>query len=121
MLSDVGAEFAEPVHNHGIWNMLLICTGQMHFCGYRRLDDQTKEFYAELELVEDSLVGPAGLGIVGPPPHDIHALDGFTDGTWMVTIVPGPASSTRHIFDLETNSYREQSLAGAVKEFNRSS
>jgi predicted metal-dependent enzyme (double-stranded beta helix superfamily) len=113
LVSAFGPEFREPIHNHGLWNVLLICAGRMHFRGYRREDDQSKDGYAEISLFEDRIVGPGEIGAVGPPPHDIHALDVLDEDTWLITVSPGDASNVRQIYDLETNSYTLQTLVDA--------
>jgi predicted metal-dependent enzyme (double-stranded beta helix superfamily) len=113
LVSAFGPEFREPIHNHGLWNVLLICQGRMSFREYRRLDDQSRDGYAELSLVEDKIVGAGEIGAVGPPPHDIHALDVLDEDTWMITVTPGDAKNERHIYDPATNSYTLQTLADA--------
>jgi predicted metal-dependent enzyme (double-stranded beta helix superfamily) len=113
LVSAFGPEFREPIHNHGLWNVLLICTGSMSFRGYRRLDDCSREGYAEISLVEDKIVTAGQIGAVGPPPHDIHALDVLEEDTWLITVSPGDAVNVRQIYDPEDNSYTLQTLADA--------
>jgi len=110
LVSAFGPEFREPIHNHGLWNVLLICGGRMHFRGYRRLDDRSREGYAEVSLVEDKIVSAGQIGAVGPPPHDIHALDVLDEDTWLITVSPGDAARVREIYDLATSSYTLQTL-----------
>jgi predicted metal-dependent enzyme (double-stranded beta helix superfamily) len=104
LVSAFGPEFREPIHDHGLWNILLICQGRMHFRGYRRLDDLSKDGYAEIGKVEDRIVGPGQIGAVGPPPHE---------DTWMVTVTPGDAKDVRNIYDPAASSYTLQTLAKA--------
>jgi predicted metal-dependent enzyme (double-stranded beta helix superfamily) len=113
LVSAFGPEFREPIHDHGLWNILLICQGRMHFRGYRRLDDLSRDGYAEIGKVEDRIVGAGQIGAVGPPPHDIHALDVLDEDTWMVTVTPGDAKDVRNIYDPATSSYTLQTLAKA--------
>lgn len=100
----------EPLHNHGIWNILMPCSGSMHFRACQRLDDQSQPGIADLAVVHDRVLGPGDAGIVGTPPHDIHEFDILEDETWFITAAQGPGAAIRQFYDLNTGSYTERAL-----------
>src|SRR5262249_27497876 len=38
---------SDPPHNHGVWNITAVCTGEMHYRAYRRVDDRSEPGHAE--------------------------------------------------------------------------
>jgi predicted metal-dependent enzyme (double-stranded beta helix superfamily) len=94
-------------HNHGGWNITAICSGQMHYRGYRRVDDGSKTGFAELELVEDRVMAKGDVAVTGLPPDDIHEVTVLTDDQWTLAIAPGLMSTTRQYYDLASRSYEE--------------
>lgn len=109
-LSKFEAGFRLPVHNHEAWNALFLCAGRMQFCGYRRLDDRSEPGRARLEIHDERILGAGDVGIVAPPPHDIHELEVLTDDTWLVTVTPRPEVEVREIYDPAEGSYEINSL-----------
>jgi len=97
-----------------MWNALFIAEGAMQFRWYRRLDDLSTPGQAKLELVDERLLRAGDVGIVAPPPHDIHAFEVLEDDTWLVTAAPAPGLFTRQIYDLENDTYVERALETAV-------
>jgi predicted metal-dependent enzyme (double-stranded beta helix superfamily) len=108
ILSNVGTDFREPPHNHWAWNILLICTGSMHFRWYRRLDDGSEPGHCRLELAEDRILRPGDAGIVGAAPHDIHSFEILDDDTWMVTVSPDLGRPVRQFYDADAGTYVER-------------
>src|SRR5947209_7328857 len=62
-LSRFGTDFRLPVHNHESWNILMICSGAMHFRWYRRLDNGVEPGRAQVEIADDRVVKAGELGI----------------------------------------------------------
>jgi predicted metal-dependent enzyme (double-stranded beta helix superfamily) len=94
-----------PPHDHGIWEALGLYSGQLKHTVYDRKDDGSKEFYAELEVIDDRVLQPREMAIVAPP-AEIHGFTALTDDTWTVTIVGGPYKLDRSYYNPDDNSYR---------------
>ena len=103
-----------PTNVSPAFNSLFIAEGAMQFRWYRRLDDLSTPGQAKLELVDERLLRAGDVGIVAPPPHDIHAFEVLEDDTWLVTAAPAPGLFTRQIYDLENDTYVERALETAV-------
>jgi len=110
-LSRFGTDFRLPVHNHDSWNILMICSGSMHFRWFRRLDDRTDAGQAKLEVADDRVVTAGEMGIVAPPPHDIHQLEILTEGTWMLTVAPCPEPDLREIYNPSSGTFEMKPLS----------
>lgn len=108
ILSNVTTEFREPPHNHWAWNILLICTGSMHFRWFRRLDDGSEPGRCKLELADERILGPGDAGIVGAAPNDIHSFEILDDDTWMVTVSPDLGRPVRQFYDADAGTYVER-------------
>ena len=116
ILSNVTTEFREPPHNHWAWNILLICSGSMHFRWFRRLDDGSEPGRCQLELAEERTLHPGDAGIVGASPHDIHSFEILDDDTWMVTVSPDLGRPVRQFYDAETGTYVEREFWSAPEQ-----
>lgn len=106
--ADAGAE--ETLHNHGLWNVLVMCAGSMHFRWCERLDDGSQPGKSQLGVVDDRVIRTADVGAVGLPPNDIHSFAVLEDDTWLYTVAPGAANETRETHDLESGTYVERPL-----------
>jgi predicted metal-dependent enzyme (double-stranded beta helix superfamily) len=93
------AGFQQKPHNHGSWNILAVYKGAMHYRSYRRLDDRSNPYVAELEVAEDWVMNEGDVTVLPMPPHDIHATAGLA-----------PTTVSLLIARQEFNSYREQYL-----------
>jgi len=93
-----------PPHDHGIWEVLGVYSGRLHHTVYDRMDDGTKEGYAELTVIDDRMLEPGEIAIVAPP-AEIHGFTAQTDDTWTVTVVGGPYKLDRAYYKPDENAY----------------
>jgi predicted metal-dependent enzyme (double-stranded beta helix superfamily) len=93
-----------PPHDHGIWEALILCSGRLSHTVYARADDGKVEGHAELRVVEDVELTRGEITMVVPP-GDIHSFKALSDGTFVITIVGGEYSPTRHYYRTEDNTY----------------
>jgi predicted metal-dependent enzyme (double-stranded beta helix superfamily) len=93
-----------PPHDHGIWEAIVLCSGRLSHTVYARQDDGKVEGHAELRVVEDVELARGEITMVVPP-GDIHSFKALTDGTFVLTIVGGEYSPTRHYYRTEDNTY----------------
>lgn len=75
------AGFVQRPHNHGAWNLLAVYTGAMHYRSYRRRDDGSRPYHADLDLAEDWVMTDGDVTVLPGPPHDIHATAGLAPTT----------------------------------------
>lgn len=94
-----------PVHNHGTWEIVGVYTGELDYRAYRRVDDQSREGYAELEIVEDRVLGAGDFSVVALPPDDIHGFRAHNGDMWMIGVVHGDFDRERLYFDPDGSSY----------------
>jgi predicted metal-dependent enzyme (double-stranded beta helix superfamily) len=93
-----------PPHDHGIWEAIILCSGRLRHTVYARVDDGKVEGHAELRATEDVELPLGGIAMVVPP-SDIHSFKALADGTFVITIVGGEYSPTRHYYSTEDNTY----------------
>jgi predicted metal-dependent enzyme (double-stranded beta helix superfamily) len=93
-----------PPHDHGIWEALGVYSGRLHHTVYDRMDDGTKDGYAELTVIDDRMLEPGEIAIVAPP-AEIHGFTAQTDDTWTVTVVGGPYKLDRAYYKPDENAY----------------
>lgn len=93
-----------PPHDHGIWEALVMCSGRLSHTVYARADDGKVEGHAELRTTEDVELERGEITMVVPP-GDIHSFKALTDGVFVITIVGGEYSPTRHYYRTEDNTY----------------
>jgi predicted metal-dependent enzyme (double-stranded beta helix superfamily) len=93
-----------PAHNHGIWEALILCSGSLSHTVYERADDGKVEGYADLRIVEDRVFRPQEIAMVVPP-ADIHGFTALEDKTFVLTVVGGEYSPTRHYYQVEKKTY----------------
>jgi predicted metal-dependent enzyme (double-stranded beta helix superfamily) len=96
---------AVPVHDHGTWEIVGVYTGQLDYQAYKRVDDGSREGYAELEVVEDKILRPGDFSVVPLPPHDIHGFRAHGGDMWMLAVLSGDFAEERRYFDVENHSY----------------
>ena len=101
-----GAGHAAP-HDHGpFWVIYGNATGYTDMTEYRRLDDGTKDGYAELEVSSEYRIeaGTSSVFNVG----DIHAID-YPANTTFIRLVSGDAESGKNLrFDMANNTVEVQ-------------
>ena len=110
----VPAGWIQQPHNHGAWNIFGVYRGAVHYRSYRRLDDRSRPFVAELEIDEDRVMAPGDVTILPAPPHDVHAVSGLAGSSVTVLVAPGPRfSDRREIYLPEQRAYYEGTGDGA--------
>jgi predicted metal-dependent enzyme (double-stranded beta helix superfamily) len=77
-----GPEHNTPIHNHFTWGIVGVYRGKDTYQIWRRLDDGDGAGYAEVELVEEKVLGPGDIEIIPHPPQDIHAQQGAGEDTY---------------------------------------
>lgn len=93
-----------PPHDHGVWEALVIVRGRLHHAVYDRIDDGSVEGHAELKTIEDRECMPGDLAMVIPP-AEIHSFTALEPETYILTIVGGNYSPTRHYYNVEDRTY----------------
>ncbi len=66
-------------HDHHTWGMIGVLDNALTETRFRRVDDRSKEGYAQLEKDRDHLVKPGELTLLIPEVDEIHQMDNFTD------------------------------------------
>lgn len=87
-----------PPHDHGVWEALAVYKGSFDHTVYERLDDGSKEGYADLKAVDDRRLQPGDVAIVAQP-AEIHTFTALEEGTYSITVVGGHYAEFRHYFN----------------------
>jgi predicted metal-dependent enzyme (double-stranded beta helix superfamily) len=61
-------------HNHETWGMIGVIGNEIQETRFRRLDDGTKEGYADIEVTEVLVHKPRAVSLLVPPEDDIHEM-----------------------------------------------
>jgi predicted metal-dependent enzyme (double-stranded beta helix superfamily) len=77
-----GPDHNTPIHNHFTWGIVAVYEGKDNYQIWRRLDDGDDEGYAEVEMVDEFIMGPGDVQIIPHPPQDIHAQQGAGEDTY---------------------------------------
>jgi predicted metal-dependent enzyme (double-stranded beta helix superfamily) len=86
-----------PPHDHGVWEALVVYKGSFDHTVYERLDDGSKEGFADLKTVDDRRLTPGDVAIVAQP-AEIHTFIALEEGTFSITVVGGHYAEERHYF-----------------------
>lgn len=95
------------IHDHAhIYTLYGVLDGHERVERYDRLDDRSREGYAEIRLASDKLVGPGEIDLVGP--YEVHTE--LTVGERTVAVIirsqkGGTFNQGRYV--VETNEYYE--------------
>jgi len=92
-------------HNHGSWNLFGVYRGAVKYRSYRRLDDRSVPYYAEVEIAEDRIMTDGDVAILPGPPHDIHAVMGLAPMTTTVLVARGAFNALREQYIPEHRCY----------------
>jgi predicted metal-dependent enzyme (double-stranded beta helix superfamily) len=113
-----------PVHDHGndrgnfLWEAMVVHTGRLKHTVYEREDDRSQPGYAKLKVIDDRVLEPGDVVIVGPP-AEIHSFDAVTDEVKFITVVDGHYPPERQYFKPEENkailTTPKHVAAGAMK------
>lgn len=63
-----------PVHDHSCWGVMGLIEGQLEEVHYERLDDGSREHYAELRESRGAVCGQGSVAYVFPPYEEIHRI-----------------------------------------------
>ena len=94
----------EP-HNHGSWNLFGVYRGAVHYRSYRRLDNATVPFHAELTPVEDRIMRDGDVTVLPGPPDDIHGVVGLAPQSVTILVARGFFSPAREQYFPERSAY----------------
>jgi predicted metal-dependent enzyme (double-stranded beta helix superfamily) len=95
----------DVIHDHNAWGLIGTLTGKVDERKYRRVDDGTKDGYAELEEITHKLVMPGETTFVMPLDGGIHRMDNLTDCSISINVY---GKSVRkgylHYYDFENRT-----------------
>jgi predicted metal-dependent enzyme (double-stranded beta helix superfamily) len=66
-------------HDHRTWGMIGVMDNALTETRFRRVDDRSRENYAQLEKDRGALVKPGEISLLIPEVDEIHQMDNFTD------------------------------------------
>ena len=101
------AGFSQEPHDHGAWNIFAVYRGACHYRAYRRLDDGSRPYRADLEVATDLVMTDGDVTVLPAPPHDIHAVTALAPRTTTLLVARGPFSAVRRQYLPELGAYRE--------------
>ena len=101
------AGFSQEPHDHGAWNIFAVYRGACHYRAYRRLDDGSRPYHADLEMVTNRVMTDGDVTVLPAPPHDIHAVTALAPRTTTLLVARGPFSAVRRQYLPELGAYRE--------------
>ena len=101
------AGFSQEPHDHGAWNIFAVYRGACHYRAYRRLDDGSRPYRADLEVATDLVMTDGDVTVLPAPPHDIHAVTALAPSTTTLLVARGPFNSVRRQYLPELGAYRE--------------
>ena len=99
------AGFTLPPHNHGGWNIFAVYRGAVKYTSYRRLDDRSTPWYADLGVAEDRIMTDGDVTVLPGPPHDIHTVTGLAPLTTTLLIARGRFSELREHYLPDEHCY----------------
>jgi predicted metal-dependent enzyme (double-stranded beta helix superfamily) len=65
-------------HDHRTWGMIGVLDNALNETRFRRVDDRSREGYAQLEKDRDAVVKPGEVTLLIPEVDEIHQMDNFT-------------------------------------------
>ena len=91
-------------HDHRTWGMIGILDNTLTETRYRRVDDRTREGYAQLEQDRQANFKPGEITLLVPNIDEIHQMDNHTDKPTVEIHVYGTdlRSLDRNAYNLET-------------------
>lgn len=95
-------------HNHGTWNLFGVYRGAVKYTSYRRIDDRSVPYRAELEVAEDLIMRDGDVTVLPGPPHDIHAVLGLAPMTTTVLVARGHFDGARERYFPDRGCYLVQ-------------
>ncbi|MCI0792069.1 MAG: cysteine dioxygenase family protein [Chloroflexi bacterium] len=96
-------DHASP-HDHCTWGMIGVMDNALTETRFRRVDDRSKEDFAQLEQDRSAVVKPGEVSLLIPEVDEIHQMDNFTDRPTVEIHCYGRdlRGLDRHRYNLET-------------------
>src|SRR5690606_20327515 len=92
-----------PIHDHSAWGVMGIVENELEEVAYDRLDDGSREGYAELREARGRMVGAGTVSYVLPPYEEIHRIGNPTSRPSLSLHVYGRDLDEVNVFDPVTN------------------
>lgn len=103
------ADLADVIHDHNAWGLICVAGGCIQETKFRRLDDGSREGYAELEPLDTYLWKPGRVTSVLPLNNGIHRMENIHQGVSITFNAYGPAVKRGYIrfYDREKKTARK--------------
>ncbi len=100
-------DYAAP-HDHQTWGMIGVISNEIHETRFRRLDDRSREDFAQLEKIGPSVVKPGQISLLIPVEDDIHEMRNPSDQLTVEIHVYGDdlVGLPRYSYDLNTGAVK---------------
>ena len=91
-------------HDHCTWGMIGVTDNSLTETRFQRVDDRSREGYAQLEQERQATFKPGEIALLIPDIDEIHQMDNFTDRPTVKIHVYGSdlRGKNRSRYDLET-------------------
>lgn len=93
---------ATPIHDHSAWGVMGIMENALEEVVYERLDDGSREGYAELRETHGRMVGAGSVSYVLPPYEEVHRIANPTERPSLSVHVYGRDLDEVNVFDMVT-------------------
>ncbi|MEZ5964534.1 MAG: cysteine dioxygenase family protein [Planctomycetota bacterium] len=93
---------ATPIHDHSAWGAMGIMENALEEVAYERLDDGSREGFAELRETRGRMVGAGSVSYVLPPYEEVHRIANPTDRPSLSVHVYGRDLDEVNVFDMAT-------------------
>ena len=103
--------YVSPIHDHGTWGVSGVYENAMRVTNYVRVDDGTREDYAELNEHSSLVAGVSSVTYVLPPNEEIHKIGNPSNERAVSIHVYGRDILTCRWFDAETRKVGTMDLA----------
>jgi predicted metal-dependent enzyme (double-stranded beta helix superfamily) len=104
-MSQIGQNRPVPVHDHGmVWEAVAVYQGSVEHNMYRSVSEDPRRGHAELELVENAVLGTGDFRAMAPP-NDIHGLRALEGDTYILGAHLGEFSRNRRYYQPGRNTY----------------
>jgi predicted metal-dependent enzyme (double-stranded beta helix superfamily) len=100
-------DYAAP-HDHQTWGMIGVLSNEIHETRFRRLDDRTREDFAQLEKIGPAVVRPGQVSLLVPLDDEIHEMRNPSDRLTVEIHVYGHdlVGLPRYQYDLSTGAVK---------------
>lgn len=97
---------ATPIHDHSCWGLMGIVENALEETAYERLDDGSRDGYAELKELHGGQVSKGSTSYLLPPYQEIHKIGNSTDKKSISIHIYGRDIDQVNVFDLDRNEVR---------------